>query len=73
MVIEVKSRFCARINSYALFLLRTKSECLIMFDEKFMKTNFIMVFIYLKKSILSVQNVKACMQYGLIDSVIDVR
>lgn len=44
-----------------------------MFDEKFMKTNFIMVFIYLKKSILSVQNVKACMKYGLIDSVIDVR
>lgn len=44
-----------------------------MFDEKFMKTNFIMVFIYLKKSILSLQNVKACMQYALSDAVIDVR
>lgn len=44
-----------------------------MFDEKFMKTNFIMVFIYLKKSILSLQNVKACMQYALSGAVIDVR
>lgn len=44
-----------------------------MFDEKFTKTNFIMVFIYLKKSILSLQNVKACMQYALSDAVIDVR
>lgn len=43
-----------------------------MFDEKFMKTNLIMVFIYLKNE-FCLQNVKACMQYALSDAVIDVR